>query len=411
MSDDAFSRRQLLALGGTMVGGAALLTGTRALAEPQHGEASGPHRSAGVIVPNGTKLPWRVVKGVKVFHLVAEEVDHAFAPGLKARCWGYNGQVHGPTIEAVEGDRVADQQLLEMWRSIVQAEQAAADLARKQLEAGNLQPFDLDQQLDQLGGAKLSLARAEVTASEDRERLVRLMGLWGKDVDFRVPSRLADPPHSDPNLDTAEAIAIRQRMDLAAVIAGRDALAYSLGLVKGTRYLPGVQLGVSTQRESPEGVRVTGPTLDLELPLFDQGQGRVGRLEAELRQAQDEVSALAVEIRSEVRATRTRFLAARATVDYLRREVLPLRERLVRTAQLQYNAMQIGLFRLLSVKQREIDGGREYVEALRDYWRSRASLERAVGGRLTADETQPPVRGERARPPAGGDRPHIQHER
>jgi FtsP/CotA-like multicopper oxidase with cupredoxin domain len=43
---------------------------------------------------------------VKVFHLVAGEVDHEFLPGLKARCWGYNGHVHGPVIEAVEGDRV-----------------------------------------------------------------------------------------------------------------------------------------------------------------------------------------------------------------------------------------------------------------------------------------------------------------
>jgi len=59
-----------------------------------------------VVVPNGSKLPWKVVDGVKVFHLVAEEVDHEFAPGLTARCWGYNGRVHGPLIEAVEGDRV-----------------------------------------------------------------------------------------------------------------------------------------------------------------------------------------------------------------------------------------------------------------------------------------------------------------
>ncbi|WP_375744473.1 multicopper oxidase domain-containing protein [Corallococcus interemptor] len=59
-----------------------------------------------VVVPNGSKLPWKVVDGAKVFHLVAEEVEHEFAPGLKASCWGYNGRVHGPTLEAVEGDRV-----------------------------------------------------------------------------------------------------------------------------------------------------------------------------------------------------------------------------------------------------------------------------------------------------------------
>ena len=59
-----------------------------------------------VITPNGSTLPYKVVDGVKVFHLVAEEVDHEFAPGLRAHCWGFNGQVHGPTMEAVENDRL-----------------------------------------------------------------------------------------------------------------------------------------------------------------------------------------------------------------------------------------------------------------------------------------------------------------
>ncbi len=59
-----------------------------------------------VIVPDGVTLRWTLVNGVKVFHLVAEEVEHEFAHGLRATCWGYNGSVHGPVIEAVEGDRV-----------------------------------------------------------------------------------------------------------------------------------------------------------------------------------------------------------------------------------------------------------------------------------------------------------------
>ncbi len=108
------SRRQMLA------GSAVLLAASKsspanaapAGAPPPSARASRvPPGQAGrdytpVIVPNGATLPWKLVDGVKVFHLVAEEVEHEFAPGLKARCWGYNGRVHGPTIEAVEGDRV-----------------------------------------------------------------------------------------------------------------------------------------------------------------------------------------------------------------------------------------------------------------------------------------------------------------
>ncbi len=59
-----------------------------------------------VVVPDGTKLPWKIVDGAKVFHLVAQEVEHEVAPGLKMTGWGYNGTIHGPAIEAVEGDRV-----------------------------------------------------------------------------------------------------------------------------------------------------------------------------------------------------------------------------------------------------------------------------------------------------------------
>ena len=55
---------------------------------------------------NGWTLPWRMNGEWKEFHLVAEEVTREIAPGMTARLWGYNGQTPGPTIEAVEGDKV-----------------------------------------------------------------------------------------------------------------------------------------------------------------------------------------------------------------------------------------------------------------------------------------------------------------
>jgi hypothetical protein len=130
-SAGTLTRRSMLATAGvTLTGGALLLNGSPAHAQsdvpgarrPREGSAadSGQRHARQdwlrpgmpgrdyrpVVVPNGAKLPWKVVDGVKVFHLVAEEVEHEFAPGLKAICWGYNGRVHGPTIEVVEGDRV-----------------------------------------------------------------------------------------------------------------------------------------------------------------------------------------------------------------------------------------------------------------------------------------------------------------
>ncbi len=59
-----------------------------------------------VVVPNGSTAPFKIVDGVKVFHLTAFEREHEFAPGLKTLCWGYNDTVNATLIEAVEGERI-----------------------------------------------------------------------------------------------------------------------------------------------------------------------------------------------------------------------------------------------------------------------------------------------------------------
>jgi FtsP/CotA-like multicopper oxidase with cupredoxin domain len=99
-------RRSFLTQLGVAAAGS-LLAGTARAETPPTPVVTPRERSPGrVITPNGSTLPWKVVGGVKVGHLVAEEFEHTFAPGLVGRCWGYNGSTPGPTIEANEGDRL-----------------------------------------------------------------------------------------------------------------------------------------------------------------------------------------------------------------------------------------------------------------------------------------------------------------
>ncbi|MCH8332768.1 copper oxidase [Candidatus Sumerlaeota bacterium] len=120
------TRRQLLLTGAAIGGGAALpqLAGAQSTARDDPARAWDESYSGGsvdraplppgepgrdytpVVMPNGKALPWKIVDGVKVFHLIAEELEHEFAPGLTATCWGYNGRVNSTLIEAVEGERV-----------------------------------------------------------------------------------------------------------------------------------------------------------------------------------------------------------------------------------------------------------------------------------------------------------------
>ena len=107
----SITRRNLLVGSALLAGGA---VAKKAKAAPAAGPAT-PAVSdaradklpyAPVVTPNGASLPWKLVDGVKEFHLVAEPVKREFAPGMTINCWGYNGLSPGPTIEAVEGDRV-----------------------------------------------------------------------------------------------------------------------------------------------------------------------------------------------------------------------------------------------------------------------------------------------------------------
>src|SRR5690606_10778935 len=108
--------RSLLQLGGATAGAAVLARVGHArpqqpAAHPATAAALAPDTPAArsrvvapggqlaVVTPNGSTLPWRIVDGVKVGHLIAGPVDHEFAPGLRAEAWGYNGGTPGPTIE------------------------------------------------------------------------------------------------------------------------------------------------------------------------------------------------------------------------------------------------------------------------------------------------------------------------
>lgn len=281
----------------------------------------------------------------------------------------------------------AAQATVEVRKLLLEAQSAAAELRARQRAAGNIGDLDLLQEQAFFEQSKLDLGRAELRAVEQREQVNRLLGLWGPDgASWRVESRLPEVPEKDPSLDHVESLAIGRRLDLIAVRAEGQALEEAASLTGVIRALPALQAGVSTGRD-PEGTRVTGPELSVELPIFDQGQARAARILAEIRQTRARQSQLAVNIRAEVRALRSRLLSTHRTAEHYRTVLLPLREKAVKEAQLRYSAMLLGVFRLLQARREQIEGYRDYLDAARDYWITRADLERASGGSL---DTQPP---------------------
>ena len=278
-------------------------------------------------------------------------------------------------------DLQAKLELVKRLETIVAANDVAADFAQRQYDAGDITDLELHNQQAQAMQSHLDLMNAKAETLAQREQLNRLLGLSGDQINWQIADKLPSLPDKELPLENLELLAVNQRLDLAAARNQIEAIATALRLEEKVRFIPVAALGVDTER-TPDGQRVTGPTLDLEIPIFDQGQPAVAKLVAEFQQAKDNYSALEVNICSEVREARDALLAAREAVEFSEKNLLPSQQTILKETLLQYNAMQKNSFDLAFAKEREQNAEQSSIEALRDYWIARVELERAVGGRL-----------------------------
>ena len=199
---------------------------------------------------------------------------------VSAQVWKLAGEVKS-MYYTVNGD----EQALELLRSVVGATEASAQLAQLQMQAGTLSRLNQTLQQTFYAQAVLDLAREETELNSHREQLNRLMGLWGTDVAWQMPPRLAEAPATLPPLERLEARAIEERLDLIAAKKEIDSIAMTLDASAQYRFLSIFGIGFTVQRTS-DGESLRGPRLEFGLPLFDQGQAKIALLQSQLRAAQ-----------------------------------------------------------------------------------------------------------------------------
>ena len=276
----------------------------------------------------------------------------------------------------------ARQHLVKRLHLIVDLNHVGEEFAAKQYEAGNIGELDLVNQQALLSQSRIELVQAEAAVRRGREVLNRDLGLWGKDTDWTIPDEITKVPETEIALEGLESLAMEQRQDLKAARWGVDLVARALAIKKRTRFFPiGINVGIESERDLG-GQRVTGPTLSIQLPIFDTGKASIARLQAEQLRAMRQLDAIAIDARSEVREARDAMIVARELVAFYGSVFLPQRSRVLDLTLLHYNMMLKGNYDLLLAKQGQVEAEKAFIEAWRDYWVARAELERAVGGRL-----------------------------
>ncbi|PKM32575.1 MAG: RND transporter, partial [Gammaproteobacteria bacterium HGW-Gammaproteobacteria-12] len=212
---------------------------------------------------------------------------------------------------------------------------------------GNFSKLQQAEQQTFYAEAGIGLIHAEQARVRSREQLTRLLGLWGEQLDYRLPERLPTLPKSADQLPDVERLAMSQRQDIQAVRLDAERLAQNLGLTRTTRFINVLELGVVNNRSNEEPTQ-RGYEISVELPLFDWSGAKVARAEAQYRQALNRAAETAINARSQVREAYHAYRNAFELARHYRTEVLPLRQRIAEENLLRYNGMFISTFDLLA---------------------------------------------------------------
>jgi len=275
---------------------------------------------------------------------------------------------------------VAAAETAKYMAQVKESAEASAELARRMAAVGNFPKLTQAREQAFYAEATAQLARARHNATAARERLARLMGLWGEDLRFELPDRLPELPKAPRDSQDLEAQALAQRLDVQGARGEADSLARSLGLTKATRFISLLEVGVLSNSETGHE-RQRGWEVELGIPIFDFGGARSARAERLYMQAVNRTIEIAIVARSEVRESYSAYRTSFDLARHYRDEIVPLRKRISEEVLFRYNGMLMSVFELLADSREQVAAVNAYIESLRDFWLAESDLQMALTGR------------------------------
>lgn len=257
-------------------------------------------------------------------------------------------------------------------------EALAAKQYRRFLENRLDEPLPGNTLRDRLFASELQAEyyQAQATEAAARESLTRLMGLTIEQTGWQLPDSLPSLPEAEPRWQGLEEQAMSERFDIVSARHEIQAVQIVLGVTRKNHHIRSMDIGVSTTLSSGE-TSVSGPSVALELPVFQRNDTKISRTEALLRQAEDRLLERGTIARSEVRAAQNRLAALWKLGQTQNRDTLPLAAALTTLPNVDPVGRYLDRLQSLRAHQRQ-------VELTRDYWRAYSDLNRAVGGKLPA---------------------------
>lgn len=293
----------------------------------------------------------------------------------------------GQDVEADWYRYVGAQQVADMRAASANALKTSADLAQRFFDAGNISELQFAREQAAASEARIAAARAAVDARLARLDLNTVIGLTGAETEWRTSAVLPLPVAREDDPAELRRIASTTNLDLLAARKEEAITAGSARVTKAFRLLGGTEIGYYREEGVDRSV-IRGPTLSLELPIFNQGGARVARAFAQLQLARAKLAELELTTNNAVDLSEERVRVFSDIVRVYREALVPQREIVARRSQDEENYMFIGEFEVLLAKAQEYDAYQGFLQSVRDYWLARVDLMRVVGSRLPS-ERQP----------------------
>jgi cobalt-zinc-cadmium efflux system outer membrane protein len=323
----------------------------------------------------------------------------------------------------------ADEQI-KIAASAVTLAQQIVDVALDRQEAGAGSEIDVNLARSELLETQLSAKAADLARFETRQALAVLCGLTLPPQDLALQEPLADPPRTRLASDTLVQQAALHRVDIEAAQFAVDA-AEAQWKTELASVFKSVELGVSMERSEQRGQpgrkllydtarasiangaptapeiqspaerhiqnsqqieTIIGPTLGVELPIFDQNQAQIAKARMAYEQSKALLDALMRETAQEIRLAGMRVDNAADVARFHRDSVVPLREASLQLAREAYSAGQGTLLSVLDAERALISARGGYVRALERSSVAGVDLQKAVGrplADLSAAESEP----------------------
>ena len=283
---------------------------------------------------------------------------------------------HANAVRRAHADYIAARERV----ALAEAKQALANTRRevaRQLYTADevdLQRVSLEEQAYLNARADVETTKADLVSTGETLRL--RVGLQNLDR-MNIPQTAIQDLYL-PNFDAASMVTLEWRPDLIAARANIGHLEALKRQQKRGSVIGSAEAGVELERE--DGENFVGPSVSLQLPVFDQGQAQIARADALLKQANHNLEQSKLQALTELKTAFANVEAARSVTSLQEGQQMSAANANLQLTEQLFDIGETDIFAVFDARTNLLDSKSSVIDARLALRHARYAVNDAMGG-------------------------------